>query len=245
MRIAVAGATGHVGRPLVALAEAEGHEVVPLSRSTGVDLVEIEAGRLEEVLTGVEAVVDVAQAPTTEPQPSQEFFETVAAKLGAAGHAVGVRRTVLLSIVGIDRSPDYGYYVAKVAQEAAVRAAAPGPLVLRATQFHDFAGQVLGWSRDGDRVHAIDFPTQPVDTAEVARVLLDLATGALDHDVQVAGPRVESLLAQVRTLAEREGLTVVTADAPESLAGGAALPVEGEETLIRGQDWSSWLARQG
>ena len=30
-------------------------------------------------------------------------------------------RTVTLSIVGCDRAPDYGYYVAKVAQEAAAR----------------------------------------------------------------------------------------------------------------------------
>jgi uncharacterized protein YbjT (DUF2867 family) len=245
MRIAIAGATGHVGTPLTALAEAEGHQVVRLSRSTGVDLSTVPVAELTRTLEGVEAVVDVSQGPAIDLEGATAFFETVAATLGAAARAAGVRRTVLLSIVGIDRSPDYDYYVAKVAQEAAVRAAAPGPLVLRATQFHDFAGQLIGWSRDGDTVAAVDFPSQPVDTAEVARLLLDLATGALDHDTQVAGPRVESLRDQVRVLAERDGLTVVPVEGAPSMTAGAALPADDEETLIRGEDWSSWLARQG
>ena len=48
--------------------------------------------------------------------------------------------------------PDNGYYVAKLAQEEAAREAPPGPLVLRATQFHGFAQQMFEWNRDGDVV---------------------------------------------------------------------------------------------
>ena len=38
MRIAVAGATGTVGQHVVAVARERGHDVVGLTRSTGVDL---------------------------------------------------------------------------------------------------------------------------------------------------------------------------------------------------------------
>ena len=38
-KIAVTGATGRVGRHVVDVLEAQGHEVVPISRSSGVDLI--------------------------------------------------------------------------------------------------------------------------------------------------------------------------------------------------------------
>jgi uncharacterized protein YbjT (DUF2867 family) len=45
MRIAEAGATGRVGSRLVELLEASGHDVVSMSRSTGVDVVTGEVWR--------------------------------------------------------------------------------------------------------------------------------------------------------------------------------------------------------
>src|SRR3954454_24616385 len=130
MRIAIAGATGLIGSRLTDLATREGHDVVKIARETGFDL--LEGNGLEEALHGAEALVDVTQSPTLDEQEASTFFRTVAANLGAAATAAGVRRTVVLSIVGADKSPDYGYYVAKVAQEAAHRAASPGVVVLRA-----------------------------------------------------------------------------------------------------------------
>ena len=38
-RIAVAGATGRVGRPIVDIVESRGYDVVAISRSQGVDVV--------------------------------------------------------------------------------------------------------------------------------------------------------------------------------------------------------------
>ena len=38
-KIAVAGATGRVGRHVVDVLEARGHDVVAMSRSTGVDVI--------------------------------------------------------------------------------------------------------------------------------------------------------------------------------------------------------------
>ena len=54
MKIAVAGATGRVGRYVVEVLESQGHEVVRISRSNGVDVATGEG--LDRALAGVEAV---------------------------------------------------------------------------------------------------------------------------------------------------------------------------------------------
>jgi uncharacterized protein YbjT (DUF2867 family) len=190
------------------------------------------------------AVVDVTQSPTLDEQEASTFFRTVAENLGEAATTAGIQRTVVLSIVGTDLSPDYGYYVAKTAQEQAHRAASPGVVVLRATQFHDFAGQMLAWNRDGRTVSIIDVPTQPVATTEIVRLLLDLATGAAAGDTDLAGPERQDLVDQVRELVRRSGedLDVVTVPGPPSMAGGSMLP--GPDALVRGPSWSAWLDAQ-
>jgi uncharacterized protein YbjT (DUF2867 family) len=55
-KIAVAGATGRVGRHVVDVLTAEGHDVVAMSRSGGVD---VDSGDgLAAALAGVECVID-------------------------------------------------------------------------------------------------------------------------------------------------------------------------------------------
>ncbi|QIG45486.1 hypothetical protein G5V58_24510 [Nocardioides anomalus] len=245
MRIAIAGATGLIGSRLTALARAEGHDVVEIARETGFDLMAPDLEPVVEALAGVESVVDVTSTGAVlDEYESRRIFETVATHLGEAGTAAGVRRSVVLSIVGVDGATDYGYYRAKVWHETATRAHAPGARVLRATQFHDFARQMVEWNRDGDTTHVIDVPTQPVDTGEIVRLLLDLATGAVDHDVELAGPQEERLVDLAERYAAHAGLDlrVVPEQAPASLAAGAMLP--GEGALRRGPDWATWLAAQ-
>jgi uncharacterized protein YbjT (DUF2867 family) len=243
MKIAVAGSTGRVGSQLVALASAVGHETVGIARSLGFDLLHPEG--LSEALAGVDVVVDVTSSPTLEEDVATPFFESVATNLGKAATEAGVRRTVALSIVGVDRSPDYGYYRSRVAHEAATRAAAPGPVVLRATQFHEFAGQMLERNRDGAVTRIMDVPSRPVATREVAQVLLDLATADESVDTELAGPRIEELVDQVRRLVElrHEDLVVEPVQAPASMAKGSMLP--GPGALIRGPGWEEWLAETG
>lgn len=243
MKIAVAGATGLIGSQVVARAKAGGHDIVELAPSLGFDLLNPDH-RLVEALTGVEAVVNVTQSPTLDEKESTEFFVTVAENLGRAATEAGVHRSVVLSIVGADLSPDYGYYIAKVAQETATRAFSPGPLVVRATQFHEFAGQMLGWNRDGDVSRIIDVPLQPVATGEIANLLVEAATGRVDHDVDLAGPKAERLVDLVQRVVAGQGLDVKVeaVDAPPSMAGGSMLP--GSDALLRGPDWETWFAAQ-
>ena len=111
MRIAIAGATGLIGSQLTALARKEGHDVVEIARETGFDLLAPEPGRLEAALEGADAVVDVTSTRgILDDEATLDFFTGVARNLGRAATAAGVTRTVALSIVGIETSPDYGYY---------------------------------------------------------------------------------------------------------------------------------------
>jgi hypothetical protein len=122
---------------------------------------------------------------------------------------------------------------------------APGVVVLRATQFHEFAGQMLSWNTSDGIAQIIDVPSQPVATTEIVRLLLDLATGAAEGDVEVAGPRQEHLVDQVRRLVAHTGssVTVQAVAGPASFTNGSLLP--GPSTLLRGPDWQTWLDRQG
>lgn len=240
MKIAVAGSTGLIGSQVVAIAEQQDHEVVGLARETGFDLLAPEG--LTKALEGVEAVIDVTQGPAIDESQATSFFRSVATNLGDAATRAGVRRTVVLSIVGADKSPDYGYYVAKVAHEEATRSAAPGAVVLRATQFHEFARQMLEWNREQDVTRIIDVPIQPVASREVAALLVELATSADARDTDLAGPQQENLVDLVRRLVERRGeqITVQAVDAPPSMAGGSMLPSPDAE--IRGPRWEDWVA---
>ena len=246
MRIAVAGATGLIGSQLTALARKEGHDVVEIARETGFDLLAPDTGELERALSDVVAVVDVTSTRgVLDEKTSTDFFTGVAHTLGRAATAAGVARTVVLSIVGIDRATDFAYYRAKLAHERATRESAPGPLVLRATQFHDFARQTFEWNRDGDVTRAMDVPTQPVETGEIVRLLLDMATGAVDHDVELAGPKPERLVDLVERYAAHIGseVTVEPVEGSPSLTAGAILP-DHDGVLLRGIDWQTWLEAQ-
>ena len=85
-KIAVVGATGRAGRHIVDFLESAGHAVVPISRSTGVDV--ITGTGLAEALQGVESIVDAATGPSPEEEAATQCFTTAARNL----HAVGAGR---------------------------------------------------------------------------------------------------------------------------------------------------------
>src|ERR1700754_715370 len=62
MHIAVIGGTGLIGAPVVKLLQAAGHDAVPLSPSTGVNLLTGEG--LDTGLKGADVVVNLTNSPT-------------------------------------------------------------------------------------------------------------------------------------------------------------------------------------
>ena len=82
-KIAVAGATGRVGHHVVDVLRARGYDVVPMSRSQGVDV--ITGDGLAAALAGVGCVIDTATGPSPEQEPATAFFTTAARNLQDAG----------------------------------------------------------------------------------------------------------------------------------------------------------------
>lgn len=245
MRIAVAGGTGVAGRQVVAELTAAGHEPVVLARSEGVDL--MTGAGLDAALAGVDAVIDTVNLSTMRRARAVAFFESVTRNLLAAEERAGVGHHIALSIVGIERV-GHGYYQGKIAQERAV-AAGPVPwTVLRATQFHEFAEQMLDLM-PGPLAPILPMRVQPVAVREVARHLVALAAGAPQGMApELAGPREESLTGMVRALLPVRGerrlvLPLRLPGRPgRAMATGALLPTA---TGPRGtQTFTEWLGER-
>ena len=101
-RIAVAGATGRLGRHVVDVLNAAGHEAVPISRPAGVDV--ITGDGLAGALKDAHAIIDVTAGPSSEQRSATAFFTTAAKNLQQAGERAGVARYVVVSIIGIEKS---------------------------------------------------------------------------------------------------------------------------------------------
>src|SRR5438270_9458562 len=113
MRIAIAGGTGVVGSYAADAAEDAGHDVVVLTRHSGVDVMTGEG--LTAALDGVDVIVDTLNLFSLKGSVAKAFFATTARNLQEAGNRAGVRHIVTLSIVGMEGIPGYPYYAAKLA----------------------------------------------------------------------------------------------------------------------------------
>jgi uncharacterized protein YbjT (DUF2867 family) len=254
-KIAVAGATGRVGRHVVDLLEERGHDVVAISRSLGVDVVSGEG--LEEALVGVETVIDAASGASPEQQPATEFFTASTRNLQQLGEQAGVQRIVVVSIIGIDRFTG-GFLAAKKAHEQAMLAGPIPARILRASQFHEFVAELVDWGRQNGVSYVPKMRTQLVAARTVAEALAELATvpdsaaaGAGTAPIrEIAGPRADSLVEMARLLVARRGDPVRIegainpADPDADLyEQGALLP--GPHAILAGPTFEEWLESEG
>jgi uncharacterized protein YbjT (DUF2867 family) len=244
MKIAVMGGTGLIGSQLVTILNASGHEAVPHSRSTGVDLL---SGRgLAGALQGADVVVDVSNSPTFD-DASLAFFQATSDNLRAAAAAAGVGHAVLLSIVGADLVPGLVYYRGKVAQEDILKSGSVPYSIVRATQFFEFIEPALSFSADDNTVRLSATPIQPIAAADVAQAVADVSAGRpLRGTRDVAGPEVFKLdeLGRITLAARADHRTVVTDDSAGIFAavpGDALIAKEG--AVIAPTTYAEWLAR--
>lgn len=246
MKIAVAGATGRVGHHAVNVLNEMGHTVVGISRSLGVNVV-TGAGLLK-ALQGVESVIDASSGPSPEEKAATEFFTTAARNLQDAGTIAGVKRIVVVSIIGIDRFTA-GYMAAKVAHEKSIQAGSIPVQILRAAQFHEFVPQMIEWGTQGQTSYVLKMRTQLVAARSVAEMLAKLAVEQ-DHPrasfLEIAGPQPEDLVDAARKFVARRGdhLRIEEAGNPtdpdrELYESGAALP--GPDAILTGPSFDEWL----
>jgi uncharacterized protein YbjT (DUF2867 family) len=188
MKIVVIGGTGRIGSKTVAILRQGGHDVVAAAPSNGINTITGEG--LGQAMAGTEVVVDLANSPSFEDKAVMEFFQTSGRNLLAAEVvAGGIRHHVALSIVGTDRSPDNGYFRAKVAQEKIVESSGVPYTIIRSTQFMEFLGGIADEGTRDKTVRISPGLFQPIAAEDVAPIVADVALQPPRNGiVEIAGP---------------------------------------------------------
>jgi uncharacterized protein YbjT (DUF2867 family) len=252
MKIAVVGATGRVGRPLVEVLATRGHDVVSMSRSQGVDVTS--GAGLAAALEGAACIVDVATGSSPDQAAATAFFTAAARNLQQAGAQAGVKEIVMVSIIGADRFTT-GYIAAKVVHERAMQ---DGPIpvrILRAAQFHEFVPLLIDWGRRGDVSYLPNMKSQLVAARSVAEALADLATDPRSLPAptagrgtiwEIGGPRAENLVDMAKLFVDWRGDRVKIEKDPTRAVydtddPNALLPAPG--ALRAGPTFEAWLTQ--
>ena len=204
MKITVIGASGLIGTKVVQLVTAEGHQAVPASRDSGVDVLTGEG--LAEALAGADALVDVVNSPSFKDDPVMHFFTTSTTNIAAAAKAAGVGHYVALSIVGLGGLPESGYLRAKVAQEKLIVESGLPYTIVRATQFDEFADAIVASLTQGSTIRVPDALIQPIAADDVAAAVARAAVSPpLNASADIGGPRKISFEELARTVLARQG----------------------------------------
>jgi uncharacterized protein YbjT (DUF2867 family) len=246
MKIVVIGGSGLIGSKVVRLLRDRGHEVLPASPDSGVNTLTGEG--LAEALAGASVVIDVSNSPSFEDEAVMKFFETSTRNVLAAEGAAGVGHHIALSVVGLERLRESGYFRAKIVQEQLIKASAIPYTIVHATQFFEFVKSIAGAATQGDTVRLAPVFIQPMAADDVAGAVARAALGApLNGIVEVAGPERIRLDALIRTgLKAKNDSRTVVAD-PQARYYGALLS---ENTLVPDGPvqlgairFEEWLAR--
>jgi uncharacterized protein YbjT (DUF2867 family) len=248
MKIVVIGGTGLIGSNVVRKLQEHGHDAIPASPRLGIDTITGEG--LAEALAGASVVVDVSNSPSFEPSAVLSFFETSTGNLLSAEKAAGVGHHVALSIVGIDRSPDNGYFKAKIAQEKLIE---NGPIpytIVRSTQFMEFVDGIADSATVGSEVHMPPVAFQPIAADDVSTAVAKAAAGApVNGRIEIAGPdrlRFDEVIRE--RLAARNDPRQVVIDPNASYFG--AVPAEDSLVPLNGArlgsiHYQDWLTTAG
>ncbi|MFC1408842.1 SDR family oxidoreductase [Streptacidiphilus sp. N1-12] len=242
MKIAVIGGTGLIGSQVVRNLNAAGHQAVPHSLTTGIDI--LTGQGVDESLAGAEVVVNLTNSPTFD-AASPAFFRTSMDNLLAAARRAGAGHFVILSIVGVDQVPELDYYRAKTLQEDILKAGPVPYSIVRATQFMEFIDAVLTWTADENTVRLPRTPIQPIAAADVAAAVAEVAAGApLGGTLDVAGPDAYPLdeLGRITLAARGDKRTVTTDDTAGMFAavqGDVLTP--GDGARIAPTHYTAWL----
>ena len=244
MKITVLGATGLIGKDVVAALNEAGHQTVAASRSSGADVLTGEG--LAPALAGADVLVDVINSPSYDDDPVMQFFTTATKNLVDAAKSANVGHYVALSIVNCDGLPDSGYMRAKVVQERTITESGLPYTIVRATQFHEFGEGITDSLTVDGAVRAPDGPIQPIAAAEVSAEVARIAPAApVNGVINIGGPeklRFADLAKLV--LAHRGDSTPVVVD-PSARYFGTLVSqdslVTGDDAVLAHIRFADWL----
>jgi len=255
--ILVTGGTGTLGRLVVPRLLDAGCDVRVLSRRTrepraGVELAtgDLATGEgIDAAVEGAEIIVHCAGGPRGDGDKARHLVQ--------AASRAGARHLVFISVVGADRVPVtsridramFGYFASKLAAEQVIAGSGLPWTALRATQFHDLLYLTV---RQLAKLPVIPVPAgfrfQPIDPAEVAARLADLALSPPAGLVpDLAGPRVEEMATLLRGYLRAHGKhrpivpVHIPGNAARALRAGANLA---PDHPAGGRTWEEFLATQ-
>ena len=254
--ILVTGGTGTLGRLVISRLRDEGHAVRVLSRGVHVaEGTEFVSGDLttgegvDAAVEGVEVIVHCAGSAKGDQVKAQHLVR--------AASAAGARHIVYISVVGADRIPMaraidramFGYFGSKLAAERVIAESGIPWTTLRATQFFDLT---LLTAQAMAKLPVIPVPSsfrfQPIDAAEVADRLVELAVGAPAGLVPaIAGPRAydmaELVRSYLRVAGKRRGIVRVPVPGTAAAAIRAGANLAPDRAVGR-RTWEDFLAER-
>ena len=187
MRIVVLGGTGMIGSKTVPLLRQGGHEVVVAGPKTGVNVLTGEG--LDVAMDGAAVSIDLTNSPSFEDHAVMDFFTIAGHNILAAEAAAGIGHHVCLSVVGVDRIPDSGYFRAKVAQEELIKRSGIPHTIIRSTQFLEFLDRIAKSGMDGDKIRLSPGLFQPIAAEDVAAMVAKTAVAKpVNGIIEIAGP---------------------------------------------------------
>ncbi|HUY08147.1 MAG TPA: NAD(P)H-binding protein [Candidatus Dormibacteraeota bacterium] len=256
-RVLVIGGTGRLGGRVVPLLRDAGCEVRVLTRhahetKNGVEYLTGDLSKDEGILVGVNGAAVIVNCAGNAKGDAQQARNLVRAAMQA-----GSPHLVCVSVAGADRIPVasavdramFGYFGAKLEAERVVADSGLPWTTLRPTQFHD---AFLIVAQQMVKLPVIPVPAgfrfQPVDTAEVAARLVQLALGTPAGLVpEIAGPRIYGMADLVRGYLRARGKHRMMV--PVWIPGKAASAVRAGANLapehaVGQRTWEDFLAER-
>lgn len=200
MKVVVIGGSGFLSREAAAGVRDHGHEAVVVSDSSSVEA--FRGVDLSETLDGCSVVIDLSGPSSLENGivaeadglllDGEAIVEKVCrstAKLLAAEAAAGVKHHVALSVVGMERLQEHGYFRALQAQEDLVRQSLMPYSIISATQLFESAGDIADAATEDGNVWVAPVQVRPVSCGEVATLIAHTAAfKPLFGVLEIAGP---------------------------------------------------------
>jgi uncharacterized protein YbjT (DUF2867 family) len=191
--ILVTGGTGVLGREVVDRLVAAGRQVRVVSRNppavpmAGAEWIKTDLLTGEGLPAAVRGIGVIVHCATSQNRVKDVIAAT---NLIEVAHREGAPHLIYISIVGVDRVP-YPYYKGKFETEKLIEQSGLPFTILRATQFHDLLRTLFAWTAKFPVMFTPALSFQPVDVAEVADRLAELAVGSPAGRVDdMGGPQV-------------------------------------------------------
>lgn len=185
VKIVVIGGIGFIGSKVVRNLIVCGYDVVVVVLLIGVDMI-IGVG-LDDVLVGVEVVVDFVNLLLFEEVVVKVFFEVLGCNLFVVECVVGVCYYVVLLVVGIDWLQQSVYFCGKIIQENLICEVGVLYMIVCLMQFFEFVGVIVQVGVQGDMVWLIIVYFQLIVLDDVVVVVIDFVFDVLCNGIVEIG----------------------------------------------------------